>query len=437
MATIRVHEDQENRLPEGRSKQSTMAVQQKRVVLGLMEKNRHHKEVQVQKDKQPLSSISDENINKENRNSQKENRKNIVNPIVPVAQFEAFKVYEDVSYEDRMAKIEEKLKAKSKSMVYKGTMEDRFYTKKEIVEMERKGLIPPAELPEDEEEVLSLMNIERSVEAAREQIKSDNDFFIIEEYSLEIYQYLREHELLNRPKAGYMKKQPDIDGSMRAILVDWLVEVSEEYKLHTETLYLAVNYIDRFLSYMSVLRGKLQLVGTAAMFLASKYEEIYCPNIQEFVYITDDTYSKRQVIRMEHLILKVLGFDLSIPTPLAFITAMCAINKISEKVKFLAMYLCELSILDGENYLTHLPSALAASAIAIAQHTLEEKVWNEDFVHNTQYELDQLRPCIEFLYGLFRKGPTLEQHAIQDKYKSQKYLNVSQLTPKERLFFKS
>lgn len=72
-----------------------------------------------------------------------------------------------------------------------------------------------------------------------------------------------------RPKAAYMKKQPDITNSMRAILVDWLVEVGEEYKLQNETLYLAVNYIDRFLSSMSVLRGKLQLVGTAAMLLAS------------------------------------------------------------------------------------------------------------------------------------------------------------------------
>lgn len=73
----------------------------------------------------------------------------------------------------------------------------------------------------------------------------------------------------NRPKPGYMRKQPDVTSNMRTILVDWLVEVAEEYKLHSETLYLAVNYIDRFLSYMSVVRGKLQLVGTAAMFLAS------------------------------------------------------------------------------------------------------------------------------------------------------------------------
>ena len=56
---------------------------------------------------------------------------------------------------------------------------------------------------------------------------------------------------------------------------------------------------------MSVQRSKLQLVGTAAMFIASKYEEIYPPDVSEFVYITDDTYTKRQVLRMEHLVLKV------------------------------------------------------------------------------------------------------------------------------------
>lgn len=66
-----------------------------------------------------------------------------------------------------------------------------------------------------------------------------------------------------------MKRQPDISYSMRTILVDWLVEVAEEYRLDTETLYLAVSYIDRFLSLMSVVRAKLQLVGTAAMYIAS------------------------------------------------------------------------------------------------------------------------------------------------------------------------
>jgi len=71
------------------------------------------------------------------------------------------------------------------------------------------------------------------------------------------------------PLDDYMRRQKDISHSMRTILVDWLVEVAEEYKLEKETLCLAINYVDRFLSNMSVVRGKLQLVGAAAILIAA------------------------------------------------------------------------------------------------------------------------------------------------------------------------
>ena len=66
-----------------------------------------------------------------------------------------------------------------------------------------------------------------------------------------------------------MQRQTDITPNMRTILVDWLVEVADEYHLHRETLFLAVNFVDRFLSVMAVQRSKLQLVGTSAMFIAA------------------------------------------------------------------------------------------------------------------------------------------------------------------------
>lgn len=134
-----------------------------------------------------------------------------------------------------------------------------------------------------------------------------------------------------------MRKQPDVTASMRSILVDWLVEVAEEYKLHRETLFLAVNYIDRFLSQMSVLRGKLQLVGAASLFLAAKYEEIYPPEVGEFVYITDDTYKTKQVLRMEHLILKVLSFDVAVPTINLFVEKFAKESGSGEATQSLAM----------------------------------------------------------------------------------------------------
>merc|ERR1711981_997027 len=141
---------------------------------------------------------------------------------------------------------------------------------------------------------------------------------LTEDYALDILKNMIGREVNYLPKWNYMTKQPDITFAMRSILIDWLIEVGEEYKPQTETLFLAVNYIDRFLSYMSVQRAKLQLVGTACMFIAAKYEEIYPPDVTEFVYITDDTYTKKQVLRMEHLVIKVLEFELGSPTAFFF-----------------------------------------------------------------------------------------------------------------------
>ncbi|EEB09943.1 G2/mitotic-specific cyclin-A, putative [Pediculus humanus corporis] len=227
----------------------------------------------------------------------------------------------------------------------------------------------------------------------------------------------------DEPKKNYMLKQPDISYGMRAILVDWLVEVVEEYHMKTETLYLAVSYIDRFLSYMSVIRAKLQLVGTAAMFIASKFEEIYPPNVNDFVFITDDTYSKKQVLRMEHLILKVLSFDLSTPTILCFLTDFASCYPTVEKVKFLAMYLCELTLLEADPYLAYLPSEIAASALCVARYTLldeTEEIFPVKLQEVVDHHVEDLIDCISAVDNTFRKASSIPQKAIQEKYKSNK-----------------
>ncbi|XP_075215118.1 cyclin A [Lycorma delicatula] len=254
------------------------------------------------------------------------------------------------------------------------------------------------------------------------------NLYDMEEYRKEIYLYLREAESRHRPKPCYMLRQPDITYSMRTVLVEWLVEVAEEYKLHTETLYLAVSFIDRFLSVMSVIRGKLQLLGTAAMFIASKYEEIYPPEVSEFVYITDETYNKKQVLRMEHLILKVLKFDISVPTPLAFLTHLTVECKLTEKTLHLAMYLCELSLLEGDPYLQYLPSLVACAAIATARHRLGyAESWTDDLIHASGYSLDELAPCICDFNDTHSKAETLPQKAVWEKYKTNKWHNVSEI----------
>merc|ERR1739838_59540 len=166
----------------------------------------------------------------------------------------------------------------------------------------------------------------------------NDDIFDVPEYAADIYEYLREAEQCHRPRVSYMTKQTDITASMRWILVDWLVEVAEEYSLHSETLYLAVSYIDRFLSHMSVKRDKLQLVGTTAMFIAAKYEEIYPPDVGQFAYITDNTYKVTQILRMEHLILKVLSFDMAVPSAHMFCNKFARLCKANENKQFGTVY---------------------------------------------------------------------------------------------------
>ncbi|XP_033830051.1 cyclin-A2 [Periophthalmus magnuspinnatus] len=258
----------------------------------------------------------------------------------------------------------------------------------------------------------------------------------VPEYAAEIHTYLREMEVKTRPKAGYMKKQPDITNSMRSILVDWLVEVGEEYKLQNETLYLAVNYIDRFLSSMSVLRGKLQLVGTAAMLLASKFEEIYPPEVAEFVYITDDTYTRKQVLRMEHLVLKVLSFDLAAPTINQFLTQYILNQSVSKQVESLAMYLSELSLIDSEPCLKYLPSQTAAAAYILANHTVTGGSWPKSLTDMSGYSLEDLMPCVEDLHKIYLNAPQHAQQSIREKYKTQKYHEVSLVDAPAKLLLK-
>ncbi|XP_028655124.2 cyclin-A1 [Erpetoichthys calabaricus] len=281
---------------------------------------------------------------------------------------------------------------------------------------------------------LSAGSLDVSMQSVHEEPPACGDPSVAE-YAEDIYSYLQESERKFRPRCGYMRKQPDITNNMRVILVDWLVEVCEEYKLQSETLYLAVNYLDRFLSCMSVLRGKLQLVGTAAVFLASKHEEICPPDIEEFVYITDDTYTKKQLLRMEHLLLKVLAFDLAVPTPYQFLLQFLRIGAVCKKTESLSLYMAELSLLEADTFLKYVPSQIAASAFCLANYTLNSVYWPESLACFSGYDLADLWPCILDLQKAFTGAVKQPQQAIREKYKNSKYLGVSLLTPPQHLPF--
>ena len=143
-----------------------------------------------------------------------------------------------------------------------------------------------------------------------------------------------------------MSFQEDINEKMRAILVDWIIEVHLKFKLLPETLFVTVNLIDRYLSLVSVKRNNLQLVGVTAMFIASKYEEIYAPEVRDFVYITDNAYSKSEIFAMEYQILSTLNFSVTSVTPYRFLERFYKVVNGSLRMWNLARYLIELPLIE-------------------------------------------------------------------------------------------
>ncbi|XP_004290902.1 PREDICTED: cyclin-A1-1 [Fragaria vesca subsp. vesca] len=253
-------------------------------------------------------------------------------------------------------------------------------------------------------------------------------------FACDIYKHLRASEVKKRPSTDYMDKiQKDINPSMRAILVDWLVEVAEEYRLVPDTLYLTVNYIDRYLTGNPMNRQRLQLLGVACMMIASKYEEICAPQVEEFCYITDNTYFKEEVLEMESSVLNYLKFEMTAATTKCFlrrfVRAAQGVNELpSMQLECLANYLAELSLLDY-SMLSYAPSLVAASAIFLANYiTLPSKrPWNATLQHYTLYQPSDLRECVKDLHRLCCDNQNSSLPAIREKYSQHKYKYVAKM----------
>jgi len=269
-----------------------------------------------------------------------------------------------------------------------------------------------------------------AIDSPSEKESKERDEYGLDTYYEDIYDYLLLREKTARPGTNYMTRQTDVTTSMRNILIDWLVEVGEEYKLHRETLFLAIGYIDKFLSLVGVQRPKLQLVGTACMFIAAKYEEIYPPDVAEFVYITDDTYTRNQVLKMEGVILKLLEFKVAMPTINWFTERFMAAIETSDKSKSLAFCLTELSLIEVEEFPAYPPSVIAASAVALARLTVGDLPFLPPrLCAVSRYTLCDLRPCVAALHRMHQRSRTLAQQAVVEKYKQPKYNSASLISP--------
>ena len=231
----------------------------------------------------------------------------------------------------------------------------------------------PAPVPITKEEVKTA--VQAFQEAVTDLDAEDlDDPLMVAEYVVEIFDYYKTLEEVTMPNPDYMDHQEDLEWKMRGILIDWLIEVHTRFRLLPETLFLAVNIIDRFLSSKVVPLDKLQLVGVTAMFIASKYEEVLSPHIGNFVHVADDGFTVEEVLSAERYTLSTLKYDLSYPNPMNFLRRISKADNYDIQTRTLGKYLMEISLLDYR-FMKYRQSHIAAAAMYLARMILERGPW--------------------------------------------------------------
>jgi len=252
------------------------------------------------------------------------------------------------------------------------------------------------------------------------------------EYAPEIYAYLRSLEA----GVGYTVRDDflagcPITGKMRAVLVDWLVEVQQQFRLLQETLFMTISIIDRYLAKegKTIHRSQLQLVGVSAMFLAAKVEEIFAPEISDFVYITDNAYTGEEIRHMELRILSTLDFDLCRPISLNFLRRFSKAGDVDLLQHSVAKYVLEQGLLDY-SMVSYQPSYMAAAALHLALLVTDgEKhgLWSRNLQYYSGYSSMQLMETVKKMASMIVKSETNKLQAVRTKYSSTKFMKVTSL----------
>jgi G2/mitotic-specific cyclin 2 len=278
--------------------------------------------------------------------------------------------------------------------------------------------------PEEDDEYPSL---EEVIKDAKDLDSEDmDDPLMVAEYVHEIFDYMKELEITTMPNPDYMSNQGELEWKMRGILVDWLLEVHTRFRLLPETLFLAVNIIDRFLSAKVVQLDRLQLVGVTAMFIASKYEEVLSPHVQNFVHVADDGFSETEILSAERFVLAALDYDLSYPNPMNFLRRISKADNYDIQTRTLGKYLLEIGCLD-HRFLKYPPSQVAAAAMYLARLSLDRGEWDATLSKYAGYTEHEILPVFKLMVE-YLHAPVAHD-AFFRKYASKKFLKGESPTP--------
>ncbi|XP_021556629.1 cyclin-P [Neomonachus schauinslandi] len=205
---------------------------------------------------------------------------------------------------------------------------------------------------------------------------------------------------------------PTVTPEMRALVVDWLIQVHEYLGLAGDTLYLAVHLLDSYLRAGRVRLHRLQLLGVACLFVACKMEECVLPESASLCLLGAGSFSRAELLRAERRILSRLDFRLHHPGPLLCLGLLAALAGSSPQVVLLATYFLELSLLEAEAAGWE-PGRRAAAALSLAHRLLDGAGSGLEPSLYSPAELRPLKPC---MVRAALRGPAPGRAAIFLKY---------------------
>jgi len=247
------------------------------------------------------------------------------------------------------------------------------------------------------------------------------------EYVMETFKYYKDREDVFRVK-DYMTAQMEITELMRAILVDWLVEVQESFELNHETLYTAVKMTDIYLAKKQVRKEDLQLVGATASLIACKVDERIPPMVDDFLYVCDDAYTRDQLMKMERKMLSVVGFDVGYSLSYRFLRRYGRVCKVTMPVLTLARYILEFSLMEYSINVDTSDSEVAAACLVLALKMKGIKGYGPTLAYYSGYELKELDTMVQKLLAMLQKPARENLKTVRSKYSHRVFHEVA-LTP--------
>lgn len=252
---------------------------------------------------------------------------------------------------------------------------------------------------------------------------------VADEYACVIYENLRAREHRYHVTEDIFANQKTVTPKMRSVLVDWLVEVHQRFELEEQTLYLTVNYIDRYLAQAPVKSQRFQLIGVAALLVASKFEEVYPCDMDDLLYICERSYSKADLVDCERSLLNIFKFNLAVPSVSSFLGYYLDHFDEDDLISQLAKYFSERSLLDFSFGANYEPSTVACACLLAAYCYVENQtpalVWNYRLVEVTGYAVDAVLPCARDLWSILIQPSDLT--AVATKYSTKEYGEVAHL----------